>query len=81
MHRAHIMARTLVQRTNHTIPADERTIGLKTGDGGCTADEFLTGDSDLPVCVEMDDDNWDTTFLEELGNDQNCEEVASWQRQ
>jgi len=47
---------------------------LKTGDGGCTADEFLTGDS------EMDDDNWDTTFLEELGNDQNCEEVASWQR-
>ena len=24
----------------------------------------------------MDDDNWDTTFLEELGNDQNCEEVA-----
>ena len=53
---------------------------MKTGDGGCTADEFLTGDSDLPVCVEMDDDNWDTTFLEELGNDQNCEEVASWQR-
>ena len=53
---------------------------MKTGDGDCTADEFLTGDSDLPVCLEMDDDNWDTTFLEELGNDQNCEEVASWQR-
>jgi len=48
----------------------------KTGDGGCKVDEFLTGDSDLPVCVEMDDDNWDTTFLEELGNDQNFEEVA-----
>jgi len=39
----------------------------------------LTVDSDLPVCVEMDDDNWDATFLEEIGNDQNWE-VASWQR-
>ena len=29
----------------------------------------LNGDSDLPVCVEMDDDNWNTTFMEELGND------------
>ena len=26
----------------------------KTGDGGCTVHEFLTGDSDLPACVEMD---------------------------
>ena len=24
----------------------------------------------------MDDDNWDTRFLEELGKDQDCEEVA-----
>jgi len=28
------------------------------------------------VIVIFDDDNWDTTFFEELGNDQNCEEVA-----
>ena len=42
----------------------------KIGDGSCTVDEFLTGDSDLSVCVEMDDDNWDTRFLEELGKDQ-----------
>ena len=42
----------------------------KIGDGSCTVDEFLTGDSELSVCVEMDDDNWDTRFLEELGKDQ-----------
>ena len=29
------------------------------------------------MCIEVDDDNWDTRFLEELGNDQDCEEVAS----
>ena len=29
-------------------------------------DEFLTGDSDLPVCMETDDDNWQTVFFEEL---------------
>ena len=42
-------------------------------DSGCTVDEFFTGDSDLAVCVEMDDDNWDTAFLEELGEDQSEE--------
>jgi len=30
----------------------------------------------VPVCVEVDEDNWDTRFLEELGNDHDCEEVA-----
>ena len=29
-------------------------------------DEFLTGDSDLPVCMETDDDNWQTVFFEAL---------------
>ena len=55
---------------------------MKTGVGGCTADEFLTGDSDLPVCIEMDDDNnWDIMFLDKLGNDlTDFEKVASWQR-
>ena len=61
------------------IEADERIEleGLieKTGDGGCSLDEFLTGDSDLPVCVEMDNDNWDETFFDQLG--QNQDEVAS----
>ena len=48
----------------------------KIGDGGCTVEEFLNGDSDLPVCVDMDDNNWNTTFIEELGNDQeDCGDV------
>lgn len=38
----------------------------KTGDGGCMLDKFLTGDSYLPVCMEADDDNKQTTFFEEL---------------
>ena len=32
----------------------------------CTPREFISGDNDLPVCVEMDDENWENTFLEEL---------------
>lgn len=45
----------------------------KTAGGGCTADEFLTGDSDLLVYMEMDDDNnynCDAMLVEELENDQ-----------
>lgn len=45
----------------------------QTGGEGCTVDEFLTGDNDLPVCVEMDDGNWDAAFLEEFGEDQQKE--------
>ena len=43
----------------------------KTGDGSCTVHEFLTGKSDFSV----NDDNRDTTFLEELGDD-HSEEAA-----
>ena len=46
--------------------------------GGCTIDEFLTGDSsDLPVCVEMDHDNWDTVFLAEIENEQQVDDGDS----
>ena len=38
----------------------------KTGDGECNLDEFLTGDSDLPICLEADNDDWQTVFFEEL---------------
>ena len=32
--------------------------------------------SDLPVCIEMDDDNWNTTFIGERGNDhEDCGEI------
>ena len=32
----------------------------------CTPQEFISGDDDLPVCVEMGDENWENTFLKEL---------------
>ena len=38
----------------------------QTGSESCTPQEFISGDDDLPVCVEMDDENWEETFLEEL---------------
>lgn len=38
----------------------------QTGCESCTPQEFISGDADLPVCVEMDDENWENTFLEEL---------------
>ena len=41
----------------------------KTGDDGCSSNEFACGDDDFPVCVEMDDDNWQSVFLDELTND------------
>ena len=36
----------------------------QTGCENCTPQEFISGDDDLPVCVEMDDEK--NTFLEEL---------------
>ena len=41
----------------------------KTGDGDCSVDKFVGGDDDLAVCVEMDGDNWQSAFLDELIND------------
>lgn len=38
----------------------------QTGCESCTPQEFISGDDDLPVCVEMGDENWGNTFLEEL---------------
>ena len=60
--------------TDPFLEADEcmelKSLIEKAGDSRCTVDEYLTGDSDLPVSADMDDDNWDRTFLEELGNKQ-----------
>ena len=35
---------------------------------GCTPQQFISGDDDLVVCVEMDDENWEETFLIELSS-------------
>ena len=46
----------------------------KTGDGGCMLNEFLTGESDSDLLVCMDNDNSETAFCEELGENQEEEE-------
>ena len=38
----------------------------QTGSESCTPQEFISGDDDLPVGVEMEDENWEETFLKEL---------------
>ena len=38
----------------------------QTGCESCTPQEFINGNDDLPVCVEVDYKNWENTFLEEL---------------
>ena len=45
------------------------TLIEKTSHGGCSTDEFVRGDDDLPVCVEMDGDDWQSAFLDELTSD------------
>ena len=32
----------------------------------CSLEEYINGDESLPVCVEMDDDSWEDTFLTSL---------------
>ena len=38
--------------------------GGVTHNRGCSTDKFVGGDDDLPVCVEMDGDNWQSAFLD-----------------
>ena len=34
-------------------------------DGRCNVDEYLNGDDDLPVCMELDSDSWEADFLKQ----------------
>ena len=45
------------------------TLIEKTGHGGCSTEEFVGGDDDLPLCIEIDGDDWQSAFLDELAND------------
>ena len=36
-------------------------------EGSCSAEEFATTDTNLPVCQEFDNDTWMTDFLAEIG--------------
>ena len=46
----------------------------KTGDDGCSSSEFVSGDDDLPVCVEMDDDNWPVFFTNDVDEEEEEED-------
>ena len=32
----------------------------------CSAEEYVNGDNDLAVCVDLDDQKWGETFMENL---------------
>ena len=32
----------------------------------CSVEEYVNGDNSLSVCVDMDDDQWDASFLDSL---------------
>ena len=36
---------------------------------GCSVEEYLKGDDDLPICTDLDCDTWDSNFLSQLGED------------
>ena len=36
-------------------------------ENSCSVQELIAGEDDIPVCTELDDDNWDEVFFSELG--------------
>ena len=36
----------------------------------CNVREYVEGDDDLPVCTDLDSENWEENFLSELGEEQ-----------
>ena len=49
---------------------------MPTGQG-CSVDEYIKGDDNLPVCTDLDSDTWDTNFLSLLGQ-QEKESEDDW---
>ena len=45
-----------------------------SGHKACPLEEYVNGDSDLPVCLDVDDNSWENTFFAHLGQE---EEEAS----
>ena len=43
--------------------------------GSCSMSEYISGDSELPVCAGLDDDHWEDNFMESLTQ----QEVAAYQ--
>lgn len=53
--------RSLIERT---MPAGE----------GCSVEEYIRGDNDLPVCMDLTGERWDANFLSQLGQQEESEE-------
>ena len=49
-------------------------ISRTMGNDICSVEEYVNGDSDLPVCVDIDDETWQENFLESLDADVAIEE-------
>ena len=48
--------------------------------GTCDVNEYLQGDDELPVCVDLDSDNWDTNFMDQLVEDEEeAEQEDEWE--
>ena len=41
--------------------------------GACTCQEYLTGEDDLPVCKDFDNDCWDADYIAQLGEERDNE--------
>ncbi len=39
-------------------------------EGRCSVDEYLTGEDELPICVDMDSENWEGEFMAQLGREE-----------
>ena len=37
-----------------------------SGHQACSVEEYVSGENSLPTCREMDDENWEDAFLEDL---------------
>ena len=42
----------------------------------CSTEEYVNGDDSLPVCIDLDDDQWDEVFLSSLTREENSPEVT-----
>ena len=49
----------------------DETMGI---DPSCPANEYVNGDDDLPVCVDLNDNDWEDNFLAQLGQPLTTEE-------
>ena len=45
-----------------------------SGHEACPLEEYVNGDSDLPVCLDVDDNSWENTFFAHLGEEEEASE-------